>query len=278
MHMAYRKYFIILILIVFSFLNVVTFVTRVPAEGLSDIFGAIIPPGAAPGDSVGQQVVGSPTPLPGTGTPTGPITPPVGTPTPTPASPITGLRYYPQCVSGAYPDAYWSNDTMLGCGTYCDFGCGMSSAAMVFSNLGTTIKDPKQFLGAYTSAPYNSPDCNLRYAILSNMFEDNGIQTENPIAWPAPQPLHSGAVKTLVDGYLTAGYSIFVYGTTWWTGGSSRHAVWIVGKNGSHYDVMDPYWGAPPNSNGPPFPIVPYSSSRYVDIKVWSILPVKTRP
>lgn len=61
-------------------------------------------------------------------------------------------------------------------------------------------------------------------------------------------------------------------------GGSSRHAVWIVGKNGNHYNVMDPYWGAPPHSNGPPYPIVPYSSSRYVDIQVWSILPVKTRP
>jgi hypothetical protein len=69
-----RRYVFLYLLIVFVVFGIIASVPRIHAEGLSDIFGAIIPPGAAPGDYNGQVV----TPPPGTGTPSYPY--PTSTP------------------------------------------------------------------------------------------------------------------------------------------------------------------------------------------------------
>ena len=283
--MNYKKYLVILMLVVFSFLNVVTFVTRVPAEGLSDIFGAIIPPGAAPGDSVGQQVVGSPTPLPGTGTPTGPITPPVGTSTPAPTGTYTpivvsGLTYYPQCSSPAIPGAYWGPTPMPGCGTYCSAGCAISSSAMIFSSLSGERKDPKQFMDLYTQ--YGAPDCLINDTKLTTLFEAHNIDVQQIFYPPSPLSLFSNESQVIVDGYLAAGLTLFVrstsqpppapHGINGYT-----HWVWIVGKENGHYNVMDPYWSAPRGGSADDFPIIPYTSDRYTSFTYNKLMPVKSK-
>jgi hypothetical protein len=211
-------------------------------------------------------------------------------PTATPASTgtytpivVAGLTYYPQCSSPAIPGIYWSDLTMPGhqCGsTYCEFGCGISSFAMVFSSLsGEQPKDPKQFMDFYTQ--YGSPDCLVRYSLLRTILGEHNIDTQTPLGLPIPKSLFSADGAALVDGYLQTGQTVLVYGLV---GGDPTHPdrkynhfVWIVGKENGHYNIMDPYWSAPHNAPGPPFPVVPYTSNRYSSFMIYTMLAVKRR-
>lgn len=75
-----RRYIFLCLLIAFVVFGIIAYVPRIRAEGLSDIFGAIIPPGAAPGDyNTGWGT-----------TPTPPTYPYPPLPTTTPVSVLTG--------------------------------------------------------------------------------------------------------------------------------------------------------------------------------------------
>lgn len=227
-----------------------------------------------PSDDVSVGGGGSVPQEPGATIPVGSVTP--GQPTSTIApgfpTPIPGLRFYPQCASAAYPNATWSSKTMQGCGTYCGYGCGISSAAMIYSSLGTNIKNPEEFLSMYVAPPYNASNCNLSYPLLRTLFTDNNIIVDKPsVILPEAKDLHSDVAKTLIDGYLNIGYTLLARGVV----NGHAHFVWIVGKRGDYYLIMDPYWGASPQSLPPTFPMAPYDSSRYTTFILYSMLPVK---
>jgi len=202
--------------------------------------------------------------------------PPQTTPTPTPPSAgtytpivVSGLTYYPQCSSPAIPGAYWSNRTMPGCGTYCGYGCGIASSAMIYSSLSGDRKDPEQFMNLYTQS--GSPNCLIDYSILRNLFSTHNIVTGTPLVLPSAKSLFSPEGSALVDGYLQSGQTVLVMGTI----SSYNHFVWIVGKENGRYNVMDPYWSAPSSGTSPTFPIIPYTSNRYSMFMIKSMLPVR---
>lgn len=246
------------------------------AEGLSDFFGALIPPGAQPGEFVG----GTPAiPIPaGSGTPGVTISPPAGTPSPgapptgnyTPIV-VSGLTFYPQCSSPAIPGAYWAPTPMPGCGTYCSQGCAISSAAMIFSSLSGETRNPQEFMNLYV--PQYFPTCLISYTKLSELFRAHNIDTQPALILPSSLALHSTQGSAIIDGYLQSGQTMLVAGTI----NGYAHWVWIVGKENGHYLVMDPYWSAPPRGTSPTSPIIPYTSERYNSFTFRSLLPVRQR-
>ncbi len=201
---------------------------------------------------------------------------PIGPPLPTgDYDPITvsGLKYYPQCSSPAIPGAYWSSMKLPGTPcqnkTFCQWGCGLTSSAMVLSSLGNTQYDPKQFTDLYLNS--GAPNCYLSYTVLRNMFTTANITTQVPQYFSNPVDLRSSQGAYLIDGYLQSGNTILTYGNI----NGYTHFVWIVGKEGGHYKVLDPYWSAPSQGKAPTFPIVPYTSNRYYSFGIRSLMAIK---
>lgn len=184
---------------------------------------------------------------------------------------VQGLSYYPQCRSQAVPDAYWSELSMPGCGTYCDFGCGASATAMIFSSLNGQQKDPKQFMDLYTRS--GAPNCLIDFSLLRSIYEANGITTQARVSFPDATDLHSKNGEKIIDGYLKTGQTALVSATV----NGRTHFVWIIGKEGGYYRVMDPYWSAPVDGDSPNFPVIPYTSDRYSSFVLSSVLPVKKK-
>lgn len=201
---------------------------------------------------------------------------PIGPPLPTgDYHPITvsGLKYYPQCSSPAIPGAYWSSIALPGAPcqnrTYCQWGCGLTSSAMVLSSLGPREYDPKQFTDQYLAS--GAPNCYLSYTILRNMFTNANISTQSPQYFSTPIDIRSSQGTYLLDGYLQAGNTVLTYGNI----NGYTHFVWVVGKEGGHYKVMDPYWSAPTHGRSPAFPVVPYTSNRYYSFGIRSLMAIK---
>jgi hypothetical protein len=258
--------------------NSFLFVSPGYAVGLGDLFGAIIPPGAQPGEYFGGTTVPA-TPVPySTGAPGPSLSPPLGTPSPG-APPtgnyipivVSGLTFYPQCSSSAIPNASWSGNSMPGCGTFCSQGCAISSAAMIFSSLSGETRNPQEFINLYVPQYFSS--CLISYTDLSDLFEAHNIDTQPARVFPSPLGLHSTQGSAIIDGYLQSGQTMLVAGTV----NGYTHWVWIVGKENGHYLVMDPYWSAPPAGTSPTFPIIPYTSERYTSFTFRSLLPVRQR-
>ncbi|MBP6993929.1 hypothetical protein KBB12_01680 [Candidatus Woesebacteria bacterium] len=273
-----RAHIILFVLAAFVALNVIFLAPLVRTEGLSDIFGAVIPPGAQPGDYAGQGAVTAVPTLSGTITPQQSGTPPAGTLTPTPEGNYTpivvsGLTYYPQCSSPAIPGAYWSGQTMPGCATYCEYGCAIASSAMIFSSLSGQTKDPKQFMDLYTQS--GSPNCLLSYTRMTSLFNAHNIDTSPFLVVPTNLTIELTSVQgsSYIDPFLQTGQTLLVGGTI----NTYTHWVWIVGKENGQYMVMDPYWSAPSSGTGADFPVIPYTSNRYQSFIIRSFLPVKAR-
>jgi hypothetical protein len=236
-------------------------------KNLKAVYSYLVPPGThgalTEASQAGNTVCPTATPTPPS---TGNYTPIV----------VDGLTYYPQCSSTAIPGAYWSSHILPGCSSYCSVGCGISSSAMIFSSLSGETRDPEQFMTLYAQyqrrmAPGAEPSCRISYYWLSGMFREHNITSQSPIVFQEPRSLFSSTGSYLVDGYLESGQTLLVFGTV----SGYTHFVWIVGKENGDYTIMDPYWGAPPLGGNPPFPVIPYKSSRYSSFMITSLLPVK---